>query len=67
MYLADAIMYLQDTGGIQIMKVDIKRLFNELVAGGTEPVLAKAVIESMVHTANEYHMVQEMFKGYIEE
>ena len=49
------------------MKVDIKRLFNELVAGGTEPVLAKAVIESMVHTANEYHMVQEMFIGYIEE
>lgn len=28
---------------------------------------AKTVIESMVHTANEYHMVQEMFKGYIEE
>lgn len=38
------------------MKVDIKRLFNELVAGGTEPVLAKAVIESMVHTAKEIIM-----------
>lgn len=49
------------------MKVDIKRLFDELVAEGTEPVLAKAVVESMVHTANEYHMVQEMFKGYIAE
>lgn len=49
------------------MKVDIKRLFDELVADGTEPIMAKVVIESMVHTANEYHMVQEMFKGYIEE
>lgn len=49
------------------MKVDIKRLFDELVADGTELIMAKAVIESMVHTANEYHMVQEMFKGYIEE
>lgn len=51
----------------EIMKVDIKRLFEELVADGTEPMMAKAVIESMIHTANEYHMVQEMFKGYIGE
>lgn len=31
------------------MKVDIKRLFDELVADGTEPIMAKVVIESMVH------------------
>lgn len=49
------------------MKINIKKLFDDCVADGIVPEMAKAVIESMIHTANEYHMVQEMFKGYIKE
>lgn len=47
------------------MKVDIKKLFDDCVADGIAPEMTKAVIESMIHTANEYHMVQEMFKGLL--
>lgn len=53
-------------GGMD-MKINIKKLFDDCVADGIAPEMAKAVIESMIHTANEYHMVQEMFKGYIKE
>ena len=49
------------------MKINIKKLFDDCVADGIAPEMTKAVIECMIHTANEYHMVQEMFKGYIKE
>lgn len=49
------------------MKINIKKLFDDCVADGIAPEMVKAVIESMIHTANEYRMVQEMFKGYIKE
>ena len=49
------------------MKINIKKLFDDCVTDGIAPEMAKAVIESMIHTANEYYMVQEMFKGYIKE
>lgn len=46
-------------------KVEIKKLFIECINEGMAPEVAKAVIEAMIETANDYNLVEEMFKGYI--